>query len=90
MAMSFFHKKPQIGDLTSFFFTAGLFACIAAYRAEHVWLYASISLIGSTAIFRSLAVVTHGSDPFIMAIGIEIVMSAVLILCVYLMRKDSV
>ena len=82
--------NTQIGDFTSFLFTAGLFACIGAYRAEHVWLYASISLIGSTAIFRSLAVVTHGSDPFIMAIGIEIVMSAVLILCVYLMRKDSV
>jgi hypothetical protein len=81
--------NTQIGDFTSFFFTAGLFACIAAFRAEHVWLYTPISLIGSTAIFRSLAVVTHGSDPFIMAIGIEIVMAAVLILCVYLMKMES-
>ena len=82
--------NTQIGDFTSFFFTAGLFACIGAYRAEHVWLYAPISLIGSTAIFRSLAVVTHGSEPLTMAIGIEIVMSAVLILCVYLMKKESI
>ena len=82
--------NTQIGDFTSFFFTAGLFACIGAYRAEHVWLYAPISLIGSTAIFRSLAVVTHGSEPLTMAIGFEIVMSAVLILCVYLIKKESI
>ena len=81
--------NTQIGDFTSFFFTAGVFACIGAYRSEHVWLYATISLLGSAAIFRSLAVVTHGSDPLSMAIGFEIVMSAVLILCVYLMKKKS-
>ena len=81
--------NTQIGDFTSFFFTAGVFACIGAYRSEHAWLYATISLLGSAAIFRSLAVVTHGSDPLTMAIGFEIVMSAVLILCVYLMKKES-
>ena len=82
--------NTQIGDLTSFFFTAGLFACIAAYRAEHVWLYASISLIGSAALFRSLAVVVHASDPLTMAIIIEVVMTTVLVLCIYLMKKESV
>tara|TARA_B100001105_G_C22075631_1_gene308574 strand:+ start:40 stop:414 length:375 start_codon:yes stop_codon:yes gene_type:complete len=81
--------NTQIGDFTSFFFTAGVFACIGAYRSEHAWLYATISLLGSAAIFRSLAVVTHGSDPLTMAIGFEIVMSAILILCVYLMKKES-
>jgi len=28
-------SNSQIGDFTAFFFTAGLFACIGAYRAEH-------------------------------------------------------
>ena len=56
-------SNSQIGDFTSFFFTAGLFACIGAYRAEHVWLYPTISLIGSAAFFRSYAVVAHGSEP---------------------------
>ena len=81
--------NTQIGDFTSFLFTAGLFACIAAYRAEHVWLYASISLIGSTALFRSLAVVVHASDPLTMSIILEIVTTAVLVLCVYLMKMES-
>ena len=81
--------NTQIGDFTSFFFTAGGFACIGAYRAEHAWLYASISLLGSAARFRSLAVITHGSDPLTMAITFEIVMTAILVLCVYLMKKEN-
>jgi hypothetical protein len=81
--------NTQIGDFTSFFFTAGLFACIGAYRAEHAWLYASISLLGSAAVFRSLAVVTHGSEPLTQAIIAEIVMVAFLILSVYLMKKEN-
>ena len=81
--------NTQIGDFTSFFFTAGLFACIGAYRSEHAWLYASISLLGSAAVFRSLAVVTHGSEPLTQAIIAEIVMVAFLILSVYLMKKEN-
>ena len=81
--------NTQIGDFTSFFFTAGLFACIGAYRSEHAWLYASISLLGSAAVFRSLAVVTHGSEPLTMAIIFEIIMVAFLILSVYLMKKET-
>jgi hypothetical protein len=81
--------NTQIGDFTSFFFTAGLFACIGAYRAEYRWLYASISLLGSAAVFRSLAVVTHGSEPLTQAIIAEIVMVAFLILSVYLMKKEN-
>ena len=81
--------NTQIGDLTSFFFTAGVFACIGAFRAEHVWLYASISLLGSAAVFRSLAVVAHGSDPLTMAIAAEIIMTVILILCIYLMKREN-
>ncbi len=80
-------SNSQIGDFTSFFFTAGLFACIGAYRAEHIWLYPTISLIGSAAFFRSYAVVAHGSDPLVSTIIIEIIMSAILILCVILMKR---
>lgn len=81
--------NTQIGDFTSFFFTAGLFACIGAYKDEYTWLYASISLLGSAAIFRSLAVVLHGSEPLTQAIIAEIVMVGFLILSVYLMKKET-
>ena len=80
-------SNSQIGDFTSFFFTAGLFACIGAYREEHVWLYPTISLIGSAALFRSYAVIAHGSEPLVSTIVFEIVMSAILILCVVLMKR---
>ena len=80
-------SNSQIGDFTSFFFTAGLFACIGAYRAEHVWLYPTISLIGSAALFRSYAVIAHGSEPLVSTIVFEIAMSAILILCVFLMKR---
>ena len=82
-------SNSQIGGFTSFFFTAGLFACIGAYRAEHVWLYPTISLIGSAAFFRSYAVVAHGSEPLVSTIVFEIVISITLIFCVLLMKKNS-
>ena len=81
--------NTQIGDFTSFFFTAGAFACIGAYRSEHAWLYASISLLGSAAVFRSLAVITHSSIPLTQAIIFEIIMTAVLVICVYLMKREN-
>ena len=82
-------SNSQIGDFTSFFFTAGLFACIGAYRAEYIWLYPTISLIGSAAFFRSYAVVAHGSEPLVSTIVFEIVISAILILCVFSMKKTQ-
>jgi len=81
--------NSQIGDFTAFFFTAGLFACIGAYRAEYIWLYTTISLLGSAAIFRSYAVMVHGSEPLMEAIGFEAVMSATLIICVFIMKKTN-
>lgn len=81
--------NSQIGDFTAFFFTAGIFACIGAYRAEHIWLYTTISLLGSAAIFRSYAVIIHGSEPLMKAIGFEVVMSATLIVCVFLMKRSQ-
>ena len=79
--------NTQIGDFTSFFFTAGLMACIGAYRNEHVWLYSTISLLGSAALFRTYAGLVHGADYLAVAIYAEIIMSALLILSVYLMKK---
>ena len=82
-------SNSQIGDFTAFFFTAGLFACIGAYRAEHIWLYPTISLIGSAALFRSYAVIAHSSEPLVSTIVFEIVISAILILSVFLMKKTQ-
>ena len=81
--------NTQIGDFTSFFFTAGIMACIGAYRNEHVWLYGTISLLGSAAVFRTYAGLVHGADFLTTAILFEVVMSLLLFLSVYKIKSDS-
>ncbi len=81
--------NTQIGDFTSFFFTAGIMACIGSYRNEHVWLYGTISLLGSAAIFRTYAGLVHGADFLTTAIVFEVLMALLLLLCVYKMKSVS-
>ena len=81
--------NTQIGDFTSFFFTAGIMACIGAYRNEHVWLYGTISLLGSAAVFRTYAGLVHGADFLTTAIVFEVVMSLLLFLSVHKIKSDS-
>ena len=81
--------NTQIGDFTAFFFTAGLMACLGAYRNEYVWLYTTISLLGSAAIFRIYAGLVHGADYLTSAIAIEIIISVLLGLSIYLMKKSE-
>ncbi|MDP6181440.1 MAG: hypothetical protein QF527_02070 [SAR86 cluster bacterium] len=81
--------NTQIGDFTSFFFTAGIMACIGAYRNEHIWLYGTISLLGSAAVFRTYAGLVHGADFLTTAIVFEVVMALLLLLSVYKMKTDS-
>jgi len=81
--------NTQIGDFTAFFFTAGLMACIGAYRNQHVWLYSTLSLLGSAAIFRIYAGLVHGADFLIKAIAIEVIVSLFLTLSIYLMKKSE-
>ena len=81
--------NTQFGDFTSFFFTAGILACIGAYRNEHVWLYGTISLLGSAAVFRTYAGLVHGADFLTTAIVFEVVMSLLLFLSVYKIKSDS-
>ena len=81
--------NTQIGDFTAFLFTAGLLACIGAYRNQHVWLYTTLSLLSSAAIFRIYAGFVHGADILIKAIAIEVIVSLFLCLSIYLMKKSK-
>ena len=38
-------RNTLIGDLTSFFFTAGILSCIGSYRNEYEWLYGPLVLL---------------------------------------------
>ncbi len=81
--------NTQVGDFTAFFFTAGLMTCIGAFKNQHVWLYTTLSLLGSAAIFRIYAGLVHGADFLVKAIAIEIVLSMLLGLSIYLMKKSD-
>src|SRR6056300_1510758 len=81
--------NTQIGDFTAFFFTAGLMACIGAYKNQHVWLYTTLRLLGSAAIFRIYAGLVHGADFLIKAIAIEVTVSLFLCLSIYLMKQSK-
>ena len=81
--------NTQIGDFTSFFFTAGLMAIIGAYRNEHVWLFTTISLLGSAAVFRISAGLFHGTDFLTSAIAFEIIASILLLISANKIKSEA-
>ena len=81
--------NTQIGDFTSFFFTAGLMSIIGAYRSEHLWLYTTISLLGSAAIFRISAGLFHGADFLTSAIAFEIIASILLLISANKIKSEA-
>ena len=81
--------NTQIGDFTSFFFTAGLMSIIGAYRNEHIWLYSTISLLGSAAIFRISAGIFHGAEFLTSAIIFEILSSILLLISAYKIKTEN-
>ena len=81
--------NTQIGDFTSFFFTAGLMSIIGAYRNEHIWLYTTISLLGSAAIFRISAGLFHGTEFLTPAIIFELVSSILLLISANKIKKEN-
>ena len=81
--------NTQIGDFTSFFFTAGIMAVIGAYRNEHLWLYTTISLLGSAAIFRIIAGTFHGTEYLTSAIIFEVVASALLLISARQIKSED-
>ena len=81
--------NTQIGDFTSFFFTAGIMAVIGAYRNELLWLYTTISLLGSAAIFRIIAGTFHGTEYLTSAIIFEVVASALLLISARKIKSED-
>ena len=81
--------NTQIGDFTSFFFTAGLMSIIGAYRNEHIWLYTTISLLGSAAFFRISAGLFHGTEFLTSAIIFELVSSVLLFISAYKIKIEN-
>ena len=64
-------------------------ALIGAYRNEHIWLYTTISLLGSAAVFRISAGIFHGTEFLTSAIVFEIFSSVALLICARKIKSES-
>ena len=82
-------RNTLIGDFTSFFFAAGMLSCIGSYRNEHEWLYGSLTLLGSAALFRLSAGVMHGTEFWLPGIISEVLFSIMLLVSINLMKKNA-
>ena len=82
-------RSTQIGDFTSFFFSVGIFCFLGAYLKKGVWLYAASIILGSAAVFRSLAWALHGADFATDFIVAEVVMTVLLIWSAWQFKKSE-
>ena len=82
-------RSTQIGDFTSFFFSVGVFCFLGAYFKQSQWLISAAVILGSAAIFRSLAWVLHSADFATNFIVAEVIMTILLVGCAYLFDKSE-
>ena len=82
-------RSTQIGDFSSFFFSVTLFCFLGAYLKQAQWLMAAAIVLGSAALFRTLAWISHGADFATNFIVAEIVMTILLIVSAYLFNKSQ-
>jgi len=72
-------RSTQIGDLGSFFLTAGITILLGVWKQERIWLYCGAMLLGATAVIRTLAWAAHGAELATGFIIPEIVMLAIVL-----------
>ena len=82
-------RSTQIGDFTSFFFSVGIFCFLGAYLKQRLWLLAASIILGSAAVFRSLAWALHGADFATGFIVAEVVMTGLLIWSAWQFKKSE-
>lgn len=71
--------STQIGDLGAFFVALSCYILIGIITLKRSWLYAAALLLGLTATFRVLAWLLHGATFAGESIGVEVVVTALLL-----------
>ena len=82
-------RSTQIGDFSSFFFSVTLFCLLGAYLKQAQWLISGAIILGSAALFRSLAWIAQDSDFATDFIVAEFVMTILLIVSAHLFNKSK-
>lgn len=73
-------RSTQVGDMASFFLTAGATMLVGATRGRARLLYVPAGLIGGAAVTRTLAWAFHGAAFAATFVPIEVAVGAVLVL----------
>lgn len=71
-------RSTQVGDLGALLFVSGGFTLFAILRRQPVLLYTPLFMLGTTAVFRALAVVVAGAAFAPVLIGIEVILCVII------------
>jgi hypothetical protein len=72
-------RSTQIGDMAAFFGTLGVGSIVGSLRGRERLLYFPAGLLGSTALFRTVAWIAHGAAFATAAIAVEVIGTALLL-----------
>lgn len=72
-------RSTQIGDLSAFFFVAGVTMLVGSRPGRARLLYVPAGLIGGAAVTRTLAWALQGADFAALFIAIEVVIGSILL-----------
>ncbi len=79
-------RSSQVGDFSAFFVGITAFCILGIVRSHSTWLLSAATMLGLAALLRTMAWLVHGAEFAVVFIGAEAVMTAMLLLAVYLMR----
>jgi hypothetical protein len=71
--------SSQVGDLSAFFLTLGSCMLIALVSGRRIWYFPAIMLLSITAAGRIVAWLVHDAALAVDMIGVELVVSAILL-----------
>ena len=82
-------RSTQIGDLSSFFVTAGVLAMAGVLTRNAALMIAPAMLVGCAAVFRTLAWALHGAELTLDLIVVELLMCVAFLLAWYRMSPAN-
>ncbi len=72
-------RSTQLGDLSAFFLTGGIMILLGVFTLNRTWFYAVALLLGSTAVFRTLAWLIHDAALATESIAVEVVVTVLVL-----------
>ena len=72
-------RSSQLGDMTAYFLSLGLFILMALITSKRSWYYPPVIILALTAVFRLLAWLLHDAALALDMIGAEVVIAILLL-----------